>query len=111
MIDFLTMKFDLIAEKSFLNEIKLKQLRIEGLDSEFYFVVDPKCDNLAFGLCFVSLPSDSSGAPHILEHCVLCGSKKYPLKDPFSALLRSSVQTFLNAMTFHNFTLYPAASF
>ena len=53
---------------------------------------------------------DHTGVPHILEHSVLAGSKKYPLKDPFKEMLKSSLQTFLNAVTFPDKTLYPVAS-
>ena len=55
-------------------------------------------------------PSSSNGVPHILEHIVLCGSKKYPIKDPFFAMTRRSVNTFMNAMTGADFTIYPASS-
>ncbi len=63
-----------------------------------------------FCLSFRTLPDSSNGAPHILEHTVLCGSKKYPVKDPFFAMSRRSLNTFMNAMTGSDFTCYPAAS-
>lgn len=53
---------------------------------------------------------DSTGIPHILEHSVLCGSRKYPLKEPFVALLKGSLHTFLNAFTYPDRTCYPVAS-
>lgn len=65
---------------------------------------------LAFSIGFKTLPKDSTGVFHILEHSVLCGSKKYPVKEPFTNLLKSSMQTFLNAMTFPDKTIYPVAS-
>lgn len=67
-------------------------------------------DDKAFGISFRTPPSDSSGAPHVLEHSVLCGSTSYPVKDPFLYLLRGSLQTFLNAMTYPDRTVYAIAS-
>ena len=67
-------------------------------------------DNKAFSIAFKTPPSNSTGVFHILEHSVLCGSKKYPVKEPFVNLLKSSMQTFLNAMTFPDKTVYPVAS-
>ena len=63
-----------------------------------------------FAIAFRTPPPDSTGLPHILEHTVLCGSKKYPVKDPFVELLKRSVATFLNAMTYPDKTVYPCAS-
>jgi len=63
-----------------------------------------------FCLSFRTLPSSSNGIAHILEHVVLCGSKKYPVKDPFFAMNRRSLNTFMNALTGADFTCYPAAS-
>ena len=67
-------------------------------------------ENKSFGVSFRTPPKDSSGVAHILEHSVLCGSKKYPVKEPFVELLKSSLQTFLNALTFPDKTCYPVAS-
>ncbi len=67
-------------------------------------------ENKVFGVTFRTPPKDSSGVPHILEHSVLCGSRKYPLKEPFVELLKGSLQTFLNAMTYPDKTCYPVAS-
>ena len=53
---------------------------------------------------------DNTGVPHILEHSVLCGSRKFPMKDPFQELLKGSLQTFLNAMTYPDKTVYPVSS-
>ena len=67
-------------------------------------------ENKCFGITFVTPPSDSTGVAHILEHCVLCGSRKYPLKDPFVELIKGSLNTFLNALTYPDRTCYPIAS-
>ena len=67
-------------------------------------------ENKVFGITFRTPPFDSTGLPHILEHSVLCGSKKYPVKEPFVELLKSSLQTFLNAFTYPDRTCYPVAS-
>lgn len=66
--------------------------------------------NKVFGITFATPPEDSTGLPHILEHSVLCGSRKYPVKDPFIQLAKGSLNTFLNAMTFSDKTTYPVAS-
>ena len=66
--------------------------------------------NKCFGIAFKTPPTNSTGIAHILEHTVLCGSKKYPLKDPFVQLLKGSLQTFLNAFTYPDKTCYPIAS-
>ena len=67
-------------------------------------------DNKVFGITFRTPPSDSTGIAHILEHSVLCGSRKYPVKEPFVELLKGSLNTFLNAFTFPDKTCYPVAS-
>lgn len=67
-------------------------------------------DNKVFAITFKTPPEDSTGVAHILEHSVLCGSKKFPSKEPFVELLKSSLNTFLNAMTFADKTMYPIAS-
>src|SRR5499427_2133467 len=67
-------------------------------------------ENKVFGVTFGTPPADSTGVAHILEHSVLCGSRKYPIKEPFVELLKSSLNTFLNAMTFPDKTCYPVAS-
>ncbi len=66
--------------------------------------------NRAFCISFKTLPENSTGVFHILEHSVLCGSRKFPLREPFVDLLKGSLQTFLNAMTFPDKTMYPVAS-
>ncbi|HEX8682469.1 MAG TPA: insulinase family protein [Ardenticatenaceae bacterium] len=67
-------------------------------------------ENKVFSITFRTPPTDSTGLPHILEHSVLCGSEKYPLKEPFVELLKGSLQTFLNAFTYPDKTCYPVAS-
>ncbi len=67
-------------------------------------------ENKVFGITFRTPPFDSTGLPHILEHSVLCGSRKYPLKEPFVELLKGSLKTFLNAFTYPDRTCYPVAS-
>ncbi|MFH1481481.1 MAG: insulinase family protein [Pseudomonadota bacterium] len=67
-------------------------------------------ENKVFCITFRTPPKDSTGVAHILEHSVLCGSRKYPVKEPFVELLKGSLQTFLNAMTYPDKTCYPVAS-
>lgn len=66
--------------------------------------------NMTFAIGFRTAPQDDTGVFHIIEHSVLCGSEKYPVKDPFVVLLKSSLQTFLNALTFSDKTVYPVSS-
>lgn len=67
-------------------------------------------ENKLFSVAFKTTPEDSTGVFHILEHSVLCGSEKYPVKDPFLELMKSSMNTFLNAMTYPDKTVYPVSS-
>lgn len=67
-------------------------------------------ENKVFNIAFRTPPRDSTGVPHILEHSVLCGSREFPLKDPFVELVKGSLNTFLNAMTYPDKTCYPVAS-
>lgn len=67
-------------------------------------------NNKVFNIGFRTPPADDTGVPHIIEHTVLCGSKKYPPKDPFVELVKGSLNTFLNAMTFPDKTIFPVAS-
>ena len=66
--------------------------------------------NMTFGIAFKTTPEDDTGVFHILEHSVLCGSEKYPVKEPFVNLIKTSLHTFLNALTFSDKTLYPISS-
>ena len=67
-------------------------------------------ENKTFGIAFQTQPWDDTGIFHILEHSVLCGSERYPVKEPFVELMKSSLNTFLNAMTFPDRTFYPVSS-
>lgn len=73
-------------------------------------VISNDDENKVFYIGFRTPPKNSTGVPHIMEHSVLCGSEKYPLKDPFVELVKGSLNTFLNAMTYPDKTLYPVAS-
>ncbi|MEY8352838.1 insulinase family protein [Lachnospiraceae bacterium 54-53] len=74
------------------------------------FTVSCDDENKVFSIGFRTPPADSTGVAHILEHSVLCGSDKFPLKDPFVELVKGSLNTFLNAMTYPDKTVYPVAS-
>ena len=73
-------------------------------------LVENDDENKVFSIGFRTPPSDSTGVPHIMEHSVLCGSKNFPVKDPFVELVKGSLNTFLNAMTYPDKTVYPVAS-
>ena len=72
--------------------------------------IEAKDDNKVFSIGFRTPPKDSTGVAHIVEHTVLCGSKHFPVKDPFIELEKGSLNTFLNAMTYPDKTVYPVAS-
>lgn len=74
------------------------------------FLISNEDENKVFSIGFRTPPSDNTGVPHILEHSVLCGSRKFPVKDPFVELVKGSLNTFLNAMTYPDKTVYPIAS-
>lgn len=99
----------------------LKEEKLDDLNSMAYimrhkksgariFLMSNEDENKVFTIGFRTPPADSTGVAHILEHSVLCGSKKFPLKDPFVELVKGSLNTFLNAMTYPDKTLYPVAS-
>lgn len=99
----------------------LKRQHLHGLQSEGYLLRHKKSgarilcmenqdENKVFSIGFRTPPKDSTGVPHILEHSVLCGSKNFPVKDPFVELVKGSLNTFLNAMTYPDKTVYPVAS-
>src|SRR5712692_6774983 len=67
-------------------------------------------ENKSFGITLRTPPADSTGVAHILEHSVLNGSRRYPVKEPFTQMVKGSLRTFLNAMTFPDKTVYPVAS-
>lgn len=94
---------------------------VEELDSQAYimkhkktgarlFLLENKDDNKVFNIGFRTVPTDSTGVAHIIEHTVLCGSEKFPAKDPFVELVKGSMNTFLNAITYPDKTIYPCAS-
>src|SRR5690554_5784233 len=72
--------------------------------------LDNEDNNKVFSIGFRTPPTNDTGVPHIIEHCVLSGSRKYTTKEPFMDMVKSSLQTFINAMTFSDKTLYPVAS-
>ena len=72
--------------------------------------IDREDTNKTFAIAFKTIPEDDTGVFHIIEHSVLCGSDKYPVKEPFVELLKGSVKTFLNAFTFPDKTMYPVSS-
>lgn len=94
-----------------INELNVTLREIEHLPSgaQIMHIDATDLENL-FCLSFKTYPDSSNGAPHILEHTVLCGSQKFPVKDPFFGMTRRSVNTFMNALTGSDFTCYPAAS-
>jgi len=100
---------------------RIRQQSIPELDTKAEFYVHKKTgaqllslinkdENKVFGIIFRTPPTDSTGVAHILEHSVLCGSRKYPVKEPFVELMKGSLQTFLNAFTYPDKTCYPVAS-
>ncbi len=99
----------------------IQQKTLKDLNSEGYLLRHKKSgarvllmknddENKVFSIGFRTPPEDSTGVPHILEHSVLCGSKNFPVKDPFVELVKGSLNTFLNAMTYPDKTVYPVAS-
>ncbi len=102
--------FKLIKEEK-LSEVNgiVKLFKHEKTGAELLSVCNDDV-NKCFGVNFRTPPKNSTGVAHILEHSVLCGSQKYPTKEPFVELLKSSLQTFLNAMTYPDKTCYPVAS-
>lgn len=99
----------------------IKEQQLNDINSEGYLLRHKKSgarvalisnddDNKVFYIGFKTPPTDETGVPHIIEHSVLCGSEKFPLKDPFVELVKGSLNTFLNAMTYPEKTIYPIAS-
>jgi len=100
-----------IKRCEFIEELQLALIEAEHISSSakvIYLQADDP-ENV-FCLSFQTVPKSSNGIAHILEHAVLCGSKKYPIKDPFFSMTRRSLQTYMNALTGSDFTCYPAAS-
>lgn len=96
---------------SYIEEIRAQgyYYKHEKTGAELFFI-DADDDNKVFSVGFSTVPTDDTGVAHIVEHCVLCGSEKYPLKELFMTLHKSSMNTYLNAMTFPDKTIYPVAS-
>jgi len=94
-----------------LDELKATAVRAvhEKSGAELFHILNDDEENL-FAFAFATTPEDSTGVAHILEHSVLCGSENHPLKDAFLVLAQGSLQTFLNAMTYPDKTVYPASS-
>ncbi len=88
---------------------RLIELRHEPSRARILHISNDDPENL-FCLSFQTLPSSSNGVAHVLEHLVLCGSEKFPVRDPFFSMSRRSMNTFMNALTGTDFTCYPAAS-
>ena len=102
--------FELIAEQTIpeLNtDAKLYRHVVTGAE---LLSLENDDENKVFGITFRTPPPDSTGLPHIMEHSVLCGSRKYPVKEPFIELAKGSLNTFINAFTFNDKTSYPVAS-
>ena len=99
-----------------ITEKQVKELNSEGYILEHkktgarIFLLSNDDENKVFCIGFRTPPADSTGVAHILEHSVLCGSEKFPVKDPFVELVKGSLNTFLNAMTYPDKTVYPVAS-
>ena len=90
-------------------QCSLVELLHEPSQAQIIHIQNDDPENL-FCLSFQTIPSSSNGAAHVLEHMVLCGSKKYPVRDPFFTMSRRSLHTFMNALTGSDFTCYPAAT-
>mmetsp|Transcript_64393 Transcript_64393/g.112423 ORF Transcript_64393/g.112423 Transcript_64393/m.112423 type:complete len:1091 (+) Transcript_64393:80-3352(+) len=101
-----------IIDSSSIEEYGLHVITYEHKKSgtEVISVIAPEDSNKVFGAVFRTPPEDSTGLPHILEHSVLCGSRKFPVKEPFVDLIKGSLNTFLNAFTYPDRTCYPVAS-
>ncbi len=104
------MSFTLIEEK-LIPEINTRgKLYIHDQSGARLLSLSNQDENKVFGISFRTPPPDSSGLPHIMEHSVLDGSRKYPVKEPFVEIIKSSLQTFVNAFTYPDKTCYPVAS-
>jgi presequence protease len=100
-----------LTQKKNIDELKSRGLLFEHeITKAELMVLENDDDNKVFSATFRTPPKDDTGIAHILEHSVLCGSKNFPVKEPFVELMKGSLQTFLNAMTFPDKTMYPVAS-
>lgn len=102
--------FRLIEEKNVRETNSIIRLFQHEKSGARLFFMENEDDNKVFSITFRTPPRDSTGLPHILEHSVLCGSRKFPTKEPFVELVKGSLNTFLNAFTFGDKTMYPVAS-
>ncbi|SJZ33131.1 hypothetical protein SAMN02745973_00053 [Garciella nitratireducens DSM 15102] len=102
--------FKLISQKEIKEVNGVGRLFIHEKSGAQLYHIENKDDNKVFSISFRTPPEDSTGVSHILEHSVLCGSRKFPIKEPFVELAKGSLNTFLNAMTFPDKTMYPIAS-
>ena len=101
----------LLKEERYVEELHSKGYILEHKKTGArIFLLSNDDENKVFCIGFRTPPSDSTGVAHILEHSVLCGSEKFPVKDPFVELVKGSLNTFLNAMTYPDKTVYPVAS-
>ena len=100
-----------VKEKKYVREVEGDIIQMEHLSTGAQVVVIDNQDvKKSFLVGFRTIPKDSTGVAHILEHSVLCGSENFPVKDPFVELVKGSLNTFLNAMTYPDKTVYPVAS-
>ncbi|WP_315115970.1 insulinase family protein [uncultured Clostridium sp.] len=100
-----------LVDKKTVEEVNSLALIFEHEDTGAKLLkLENEEDNKVFSISFRTPPQDSTGVAHILEHSVLCGSRKFPSKEPFVELIKGSLNTFLNAMTFADKTMYPVAS-
>jgi len=104
------MSFTLIEERQVQEIASIVRLYTHDQTGARLLSVINADENKCFGISFRTPPEHSDGVAHILEHSVLCGSRKYPVKEPFVELMKGSLNTFLNAMTFPDKTVYPVAS-
>lgn len=102
--------FNLIRKESLTELNSLGLLFQHEVTGAELMVIENDDDNKVFSITFRTPPGDDCGTAHILEHSVLCGSRKFPAKEPFIEMVKGSLQTFLNAMTFPDKTMYPVAS-
>jgi Zn-dependent M16 (insulinase) family peptidase len=102
--------FSLVREENIPELNSLARLYVHKRTGARLLSIINDDDNKVFGINFRTTPKDSTGVPHILEHSVLGGSEKYPVKEPFVELLKGSLATFVNAFTFPDKTCYPVAS-
>lgn len=105
-----------LAEYEILDEHRVEDVQSDGFilrhkkSGARIAILSNNDDNKVFYIGFRTPPEDETGVPHIIEHTTLCGSKKFPVKDPFIELAKGSLNTFLNAMTYPDKTVYPVAS-